>query len=67
MHELIEEQVERNGEAEAVVCGGERLSYGELNRRANRVARYLREQGVRPETRVGLCVENGRWRWWWGW
>ena len=58
VHELIEEQAERRGEAEAVVFEGEGLSYGELNRRANRVAHYLREQGVGPDMVVGLCVER---------
>ena len=35
-----------------------RLSYGELNRRANRLGHYLRKQGVGPEVRVGICVER---------
>jgi len=34
------------------------LSYGELNRRANRLAHYLRGQGVRPDARVALCMER---------
>ena len=34
------------------------MRYGELNRRANQLAHYLRELGVRPDTRVGLCVER---------
>ena len=35
------------------------LSYGELNRRANQLAHYLRELGVKPDERVGICVERG--------
>ncbi len=58
VHELIEEQVERNEDRVAVVYEGESLSYGELNRKANQVAHYLREQGVKPDTLVGLCVER---------
>src|SRR6185437_14372989 len=46
-------------ESTAVVFGEERLSYGELNRRANRLAHYLRELGVGLESRVGVCVERG--------
>src|SRR5204863_7133659 len=42
----------------AVVCGEERVSYGELMVRAGGVARRLRAAGVGRETRVGLCVER---------
>jgi amino acid adenylation domain-containing protein len=58
LHELFEAQVERNPEAEAVVYGEQRLSYEELNRRANQLAHYLRGQGVGAETLVGLCIER---------
>lgn len=57
--ELFEEQVERTPEAVAVVFEEEQLSYGELNRRANRLARYLVKLGVSPEVRIALCVERG--------
>ncbi len=59
IHELFEEQVRRTPEAAAVVYEEVTLSYGELNARANRLAHYLREQGVQPDTRVGICVERG--------
>ncbi|MEM7410828.1 MAG: amino acid adenylation domain-containing protein [Myxococcota bacterium] len=39
------------------------LSYGELERRANQLARTLRERGVRAEDRVGLCAERGVHEW----
>ncbi|MGZ0146891.1 amino acid adenylation domain-containing protein [Kribbella sp. WER1] len=55
---LFEAQVVRSPEAVAVVCGGDRLTYAELNARANRVARRLVECGVGPEVLVGLCVER---------
>src|SRR6185437_4229957 len=48
VHELIEEQVRRTPEAVAVECAGEALTYAELDRRANQVARYLGERGGRP-------------------
>ena len=59
VHELFEEQVRRNPEAAAVAFEEEELSYGELNARANRLAHYLREWGVKPEERVAICVERG--------
>jgi amino acid adenylation domain-containing protein len=58
IHELIEAQAERTPAAIALTCGGECLSFGELNRRANQVARYLQILGVGPEVRVGLCMER---------
>ncbi len=59
IHELFEEQVRRGPEATAVVFEGQEVSYGELNRRANQLAHYLRKKGVAPEARVGICVERG--------
>jgi surfactin family lipopeptide synthetase C len=56
---LFEKQVARRGEAPAVVYGQESLSYGELNRRANRLAHHLRRLGVRDGAFVGICVERG--------
>ncbi|HKD14047.1 MAG TPA: amino acid adenylation domain-containing protein [Candidatus Angelobacter sp.] len=59
VHELFEEQVERTPEAVAVVDGDATLSYGELNRRANRLAHHLGRLGVKPDTRVGICAQCG--------
>ena len=56
--ELFEAQAERSGGAVAVVYEEEEISYRELNERANQVGHYLRELGVGPEVRVGLCVER---------
>ena len=55
---LFEEQVESAPEAVAVEFEGERLTYGQLNERANRLTRYLSKRGVGPEVLVGLCVER---------
>jgi amino acid adenylation domain-containing protein len=53
---LFEAQVVQNATATAVVSEGERVSYEELNRRANQLAHYLREMGVGPEVKVGLLL-----------
>jgi len=58
LQELFEEQAGRAPEAIAVVCEGQRVSYRELNERANQLGHYLREQGVGAEVRVGICVER---------
>jgi amino acid adenylation domain-containing protein len=56
---LFEQQVARAAAAVAVVTGGREVTYGELNERANRVARYLRNLGVGADSRVGLLVDRG--------
>jgi amino acid adenylation domain-containing protein len=58
IHELFEAQVDRSPDAIALVCGDAQVSYGELDRRANQLAHYLRGQGVRPDSLVGLCVDR---------
>ncbi|WP_413805973.1 non-ribosomal peptide synthase/polyketide synthase [Streptomyces sp. OE57] len=54
--ERIEARVAAAPDVMAVRCGEEALSYGELDRRANRLARLLTEVGVGPESRVALCL-----------
>jgi amino acid adenylation domain-containing protein len=56
--DLFEMQAERTPKAVAVISGVCRLSYGELNRRASRLARYLRGKRVGPDVRVGICLER---------
>ncbi|MBM7119958.1 amino acid adenylation domain-containing protein [Dyella kyungheensis] len=58
IHMLFEEQATRNPLAQAVVFGDRQLSYGELNSRANRLAHRLQWLGVKPDTRVAICVER---------
>jgi amino acid adenylation domain-containing protein len=58
VHELFEDQVDRAPHAPALAFGSEVISYGELDRRANRLASHLRRLGVGPEVRVGICVER---------
>ncbi len=58
VHQLFEEQVERTPDALAVAYENERVTYAELNERANRLAHHLQSLGVGPETLVGICVER---------
>jgi amino acid adenylation domain-containing protein len=58
LHGLFEAQAVRSPEAVAVVCGDARLSYRELEQRANQMAWHLRAQGVGPEVRVGVCARR---------
>jgi amino acid adenylation domain-containing protein/thioester reductase-like protein len=58
LHHLIEARAADRPNADAVVCGDDRISYGELNRKANRLAHHLQSRGVSPEVLVGLCVEK---------
>ncbi|HVF49520.1 MAG TPA: amino acid adenylation domain-containing protein [Pyrinomonadaceae bacterium] len=58
IHQLFEQQVERTPDAVAVVFDGQRLTYAELNRRANQLAHRLGAHGVGPEMRVGILVER---------
>ncbi|WP_147487709.1 AMP-binding protein, partial [Burkholderia pseudomallei] len=59
IHQLFEAQVDRKPEAIALTFDGQRLSYAELNARANRLAHYLQGRGVGPDRLVALCAERG--------
>nr|WP_255457075.1 non-ribosomal peptide synthetase [Pantoea sp. Tr-811] len=58
LHELIEHQVSAAPDAQALVFADRTLSYGELNSRANRLARKLRELGVGPDVLVGVALDR---------
>ncbi|WP_394839236.1 amino acid adenylation domain-containing protein [Pendulispora rubella] len=58
IHELVEAQVLRTPKAIAATFEDQRLTYAELNQRANQLAHYLRARGVGPEIIVGICVER---------
>ena len=54
-----EEQVEANPNNIALIFKEEKLTYFELNQRVNQLAHYLRNQGVKPNNLVVLCLERG--------
>ncbi len=58
VHELFEEQVARSPDATAVQCDSEKLTYQQLNERANQLAHHLRGLGVGPEVVVGVFAER---------
>lgn len=66
IHQLFEEQVQQQPDAIALVFEGIKthhdtslqLTYGELNKRSNQLAHYLKERGIDTEVLVGICVER---------
>ncbi|MHB9105595.1 MAG: non-ribosomal peptide synthetase [Armatimonadota bacterium] len=60
-HRLIERQAKKTPAAVAATFRDEALTYGELNRRANQLAHYLRKRGVGPDVPVGICLERSLW------
>jgi amino acid adenylation domain-containing protein len=59
VQDVFQEQAAANPDAIAVNFGDAKLTYRELNERANQLAHHLRAQGVTPGTLVGLCLERG--------
>jgi amino acid adenylation domain-containing protein/non-ribosomal peptide synthase protein (TIGR01720 family) len=57
IHQLVEGQALQYPDATAAISNEGKLTYGELNRRANQLAHYLRELGVGPDVRVAICFE----------
>jgi amino acid adenylation domain-containing protein len=58
LHGLVERQAAASPDALALIFADQRLSYAELNARANQLARHLIGLGVGPETLVGICAER---------
>jgi hypothetical protein len=58
IHELFEEQVKKSPDALAVIFKDQQLSYTDLNRRANQLARYLKRLGVGPESGLHRAVRR---------
>ena len=58
VHGFFEDQVLKCPDDPALVCGGETLTYHELNVRANQLAHYLRDTGVKPNQLVGVSADR---------
>ncbi|EGH46699.1 amino acid adenylation, partial [Pseudomonas syringae pv. pisi str. 1704B] len=56
---LIEEQAASQPDSPAVIQGGHVLTYAQLNERANRLAHYLIDLGVKTDERIALCLHRG--------
>jgi amino acid adenylation domain-containing protein len=56
--EMVAAQASATPDATALAAGPEKLTYGELDRRSNRLARYLKSAGVGPDQLVGLSMER---------
>jgi amino acid adenylation domain-containing protein len=58
MGQIFEQKAALTPDAVAVVSGAERMTYRELNERANQLARTLRAKGVKPDSLVAVCFER---------
>ncbi len=58
LHQLVAAQAARTPDAVAVRAGAAFLTYGELERRANRLGRFLRRRGAAVESRIAVCLER---------
>jgi amino acid adenylation domain-containing protein len=56
VQDLFEAQVERTPDAVAVVHKDQKLTYAQLDRRANQLAHYLQAHGIGPDSLIGLCM-----------
>jgi amino acid adenylation domain-containing protein len=56
IHQLFEQQAD--SDAVAVIGATDRLTYRQLNQRANQLARYLRDHGAGPEIPIGICLDR---------
>ncbi len=58
IHQLFEEQIVKTPDAIAVIDGEKSLTYEQLNQKANQLAYYLQNLGVKTEDLVGICIER---------
>ncbi|NEO40840.1 MAG: amino acid adenylation domain-containing protein [Moorea sp. SIOASIH] len=58
IHQLFQQQAEHNPHATAVVYADQYFTYQQLNQKANQLAHYLQDLGVKPDVPVGICCER---------
>ncbi|MBW4685860.1 MAG: amino acid adenylation domain-containing protein [Komarekiella atlantica HA4396-MV6] len=58
IHHWFEQQCDRTPDNIAIIYKNQQFTYQELNTRANQLAHYLQQFGVKPDVMVGLCVER---------
>ncbi|AFY59073.1 amino acid adenylation enzyme/thioester reductase family protein [Rivularia sp. PCC 7116] len=58
IHQLFEEQVAKTPDAVAVIFQEQQLTYQQLDNRANQLANYLQTLGIKPDTKVGICINR---------
>lgn len=58
IHELFEQRAGATPDAVAIAFNSERITYRQLNERANRLAGFLRQHGIGPDNAVGVCMER---------
>ncbi|WP_181280581.1 non-ribosomal peptide synthetase [Aphanothece hegewaldii] len=58
LHQKFEQQVKKTPNAIAVIFENQQLTYLELNHKANQLAHYLQNLGVKPDVLVGICLER---------
>ena len=58
IHQLFEQQVRLTPDAIAIIFDRLQLTYQELDNRANQLANYLQTQGVKPDTKIGICINR---------
>ncbi len=58
IHQFFEEQVQREPDAVALIFNHQILTYQNLNQKANQLAHYLQKLGIKPEDKIGICVNR---------
>ncbi len=58
VHQMFQRQAELNPDAVALIFDNQQMSYGDLNRKANRLAHFLRREGVGPESIVAVYLDR---------